>query len=341
MGSSVYKVGNSVVLATGRPVPGPGEPLQRGEGVAIVLSGPAVGAWREAGETWRAWSARIISTKIQLRKSQKKTDTLHILSCYAPTRAASRIVKNQFYDDLQQALAAIPSDEMYVMLGDFNARVGSRQGDDDPWGHVQGPHGYGECNDSGRELLAFLSTNEAVICNTWFEKKNIHKQTWQHPKSKQWHCIDFAMMRRRDRRRCLNASVLRGAECNTDHQLLSVCVKVFESRPYHGPTRKSSRKRFDVAALVRRMKEHPEANDENRRMRQIHTTFQEVAAENAQSKWHPDGSVEEKWRTVRGALTEAAEAVLGIENRHHPDWFRESADTLEPILQHRNNLYAK
>ena len=65
----------------------------------------------------------------------------------------------------------IPSDEMYIMLGDFNARVGSRQGEEDPWGHVRGPHGYGECNDAGRELLTFLSTNEAVICNTWLKRK--------------------------------------------------------------------------------------------------------------------------------------------------------------------------
>ena len=38
-----------------------------------------------------------------------------------------------------------------------------------------------------------ISLNEAPVCNTWFEKKVIHKQTWQHRKSKQWHCIDFAI----------------------------------------------------------------------------------------------------------------------------------------------------
>ena len=120
---------------------------------------------------------------------------------------------------------AIPADEAYVLLGDFNARVGSRQGVNDPWGSVRGPHGYGVCNDTG---TAFLSTNEAhiILCNTWFEKKVIHKQTWQHSKSKQWYCIDFAIMHQRDRKRYLNASVMRGAECNTDHQLLCVEVRL-------------------------------------------------------------------------------------------------------------------
>lgn len=70
------------------------------------------------------------------------------------------------------------------MLGDFNACVGCSQEEDIPWGHMRGRHGYGECDDAGREMLAFLPTNEAVICNTWFEERYMYKQTWQHPKSK-------------------------------------------------------------------------------------------------------------------------------------------------------------
>ena len=50
-GSGVYEVGESVVLAAGRTVPGDGVVNQRGEGVAVVLSGVAVsameGCWEE------------------------------------------------------------------------------------------------------------------------------------------------------------------------------------------------------------------------------------------------------------------------------------------------------
>ena len=92
--------------------------------------------------------------------------------------------KVQFLNDLQQALDSIPSRESYVMLGDFNARVGSRTSGNDWSVNVRGPHGLEETNDAGKELLSFLSLNEATICNTWFEKKDIHKSMWQHPKSK-------------------------------------------------------------------------------------------------------------------------------------------------------------
>ena len=42
-GAEAYRVGESVVLAAGRPVPGVGQAKKRGEGVAIVLTGPAIG----------------------------------------------------------------------------------------------------------------------------------------------------------------------------------------------------------------------------------------------------------------------------------------------------------
>ena len=55
-GNDVYHVRESIVLAAGHPVTPPGEHFQRGEGVALVLNGQAVRAWREAGEQWKAWS---------------------------------------------------------------------------------------------------------------------------------------------------------------------------------------------------------------------------------------------------------------------------------------------
>jgi len=198
-GVGAYRVGESMVLAAGRAVPGVGVERQRGEGVAIVLSEPAIDVWKATGSRWRAWSSRIVSATVKVAKGNGRNSFLHVLSCYAPTYGASREDKDAFLDQLQQVLSAVPSDECYVMLGDFNARVGSRTVEDDEWWYERGPHGHGVMNDAGRELLSFLSINEATVCNTWFMKKAIYKQTWQHPKSKQWHCIDYAIMRKVDR----------------------------------------------------------------------------------------------------------------------------------------------
>ena len=50
-----------------------------------------------------------------------------MVSCYAPTRAARREVKNAFFQELYHMLASVPSGEKYVVLGDFNAHVGSKE----------------------------------------------------------------------------------------------------------------------------------------------------------------------------------------------------------------------
>ena len=66
----------------------------------------------------------------------------------------------------------------------------------------------------------FIACHEATVCNTWFEKKNIHGQTWQHSKSRQRSLTDFVVMLQKDRKYCLDVSVKRGADCNTDHHFV-------------------------------------------------------------------------------------------------------------------------
>ena len=187
---------DSMILASGRRTPSEGECAQRGEGVALVLRGKALAAWRHGGQQWKAWSSRWVSAILQVDK--RTVSRIHVVSCYAPTRAASREDKDAFFQELSKIISGVLEGETYIILGDFNARVGSRQSDDDEWSGVREPHGFGSVNDAGKELLSFLSLHQTTVCNTWYQKDDIYRQTWQHPKSKQWSCIDFAVMRQRD-----------------------------------------------------------------------------------------------------------------------------------------------
>ena len=100
------------MLTSGRALPGEGDSFRRGEGVAIVLLDWAVEAWKSGGRQWKAWSPRIITASLEVEKKK-----LHIVSCYVPTRAASRQDKENFYDDLGAVLAGIPDTDLYVLLG--------------------------------------------------------------------------------------------------------------------------------------------------------------------------------------------------------------------------------
>ena len=96
-GSEVYDVGDSVVLTAGRSTPAQGQPVQRGEGVALVLRGLGLSAWRRGGKLWKAWSPRCVSASLQMDESAQSR--LHVISCYAPTRAASREDKEAFFQE--------------------------------------------------------------------------------------------------------------------------------------------------------------------------------------------------------------------------------------------------
>ena len=245
---------------------------------------------------------------------QARTSCIHILSCYAPTFGLKRNEKDQSFDQLQEALNTIPSGDFLVMLGDFNARVGRKnpEDEDDQWERMIGPHGFGELNDAGKELLHFLSLNNATIklCNTWFQKKNIYKGTWQHPKSKKWHCIDYAIDGVKDRQRCLDAGVKRGAECNTDHQLLRMKLRMFKLYNKTSPTPRPTT-RFDVSKLAGPIVD--ENGEDTPR-----GVFQDLASKLAQEQWTDDGTVNEKWTTICAALVGVAKATLGERKRNDP-----------------------
>ena len=52
-------------------------------------------------------------------------------------------------------------------------------------------------------------------------------------------------------------------------------------------------------------------------------------------------NLEDKWRVMRAALVDTAEAVLGKVKKRQPDWFQDSEDHLTPYLQARNCAYRK
>ena len=69
--------------------------------------------------------------------------------------------KVKFYNDLDDFISATPRTDKLILLGDFNARVGT----DHPTGKgVIGPEGVGKCNSNG--LLLLRKCAEHDLLNT-------------------------------------------------------------------------------------------------------------------------------------------------------------------------------
>ena len=48
----------------------------------------------------------------------------------------------KFTDDFQCTLDTLPAGDVVMVLGDFNARIGKREFEDDVWSEVRGLHGH-------------------------------------------------------------------------------------------------------------------------------------------------------------------------------------------------------
>ena len=164
-GKDIWTVDGYTLLHSGRTLPNETDPQVRNKGVGILLDRHATMAWKNAGETWEAVNSCVVTARLKVvgrgrmrPGSLRETSNTHmsVVSAYAPIAKAPLGVKAKFFDDLQDTLYHVPAGDVLVVLGDFNARVGTREGDNDVWREVRGKHGVGSCNKAGEGLLDFV-----------------------------------------------------------------------------------------------------------------------------------------------------------------------------------------
>ena len=94
-----------------------------------------------------------------------------VIQVYAPTSNAEEAEAEQFYEDLQDLLERIPKKDVFLIIGDWNAKVGSQE-----IPGVTGKFGLGVRNEAGQRLIEFCQENSLVIANTLFQqhKRRLH-----------------------------------------------------------------------------------------------------------------------------------------------------------------------
>ncbi|KAK2187090.1 hypothetical protein NP493_179g01048 [Ridgeia piscesae] len=138
-------------------------------GVALVIS-------KQKANTLLEWEP--ISDRIMKARFNSKHCKLTIILCYAPTNASDKEDKEDWYEQLQQAVAKVSQYDMLLIIGDMNAKVGS---DNSNCERAMGKHGCGVMNDNGERLVDYCLNNNYVIGGTIFAHRDIHKLTWKSP----------------------------------------------------------------------------------------------------------------------------------------------------------------
>ena len=81
-----------------------------------------------------------------------------------------------FYEDLQDLLELTPKKDVLIIIGDWNAKVGSQE-----IPGVTGKFGLGVQNEEGQKLIEFCQENTLVKANTIFQQYKRRLYTWTSP----------------------------------------------------------------------------------------------------------------------------------------------------------------
>ncbi|BHF70896.1 hypothetical protein SprV_0401394900 [Sparganum proliferum] len=175
------EVGAGYTFWSGRP-----RTERRDAGVAFAIRNDIVGRLPCLPQ---GINDRLMSLRLPLRRGGKFAT---IISAYAPPMTSPVATRDKFYEDLHALLVTVSKADKLIVLGDFNARVGT---DHTAWRGVLGPHGLRGSNDNGLLLLRTCAEHRLILTNTFFCLPEREKATCRHPRSRQWHLLDYVLVR--------------------------------------------------------------------------------------------------------------------------------------------------
>ncbi len=128
--------------------------------VAIALSQAAQAALL-------AWVP--ISSRVACARLKGTTVSLTVIAVYASMLDAAEETKDSFNDDLQDAVGRVPTGDMLIVAGDWNARPGPVSATR----HILGKFAVGTRCSNGDHLVNF-----ALVSSTHFQHPQRHLVTW-------------------------------------------------------------------------------------------------------------------------------------------------------------------
>jgi len=279
------------------------------EGVALVLAPQA----SKALLRWEPAGSRIISASFS---TKMKKSNLNIIQCYAPTNDKDEEMKEEFYNRLQDTINKFKDKDITILMGDFNAKIGS---DNKNYPDSMGQEGLGKMNENGEIFADFCESNKLVIGGSVFPHKKIHKATWISPDHRTENQIDHVCINKKFRSSLQDVRVQRGADVASDHHLV-VCKLKLKLKKNHTPS--SNRDRYNVNFLT----DHSFKDDFTVTIQNKYAILQELLEDD-------ETDVNTAWQQSKEIWTGACEEVLGKKKRHHKEWI--SVDTLKKIEERK------
>ncbi|XP_023233867.1 craniofacial development protein 2-like [Centruroides sculpturatus] len=180
-------------------------------GVAIIMKNSIA----RSIKGFTAVNDRIIAVKI----AAQPLDIL-LIQVYAPTAGHEEEDVEIFYENLKESVEMAKSNDIIIVMGDFNAKVGNEK-----ISECMGQYGLGKRNKRGDRLIQFCEENKLIITNTLFKHPARRVYTWKSPGDICRNQIDFILIKERFRIIKQAKSYL-GADINSDHNPVVVKAKI-------------------------------------------------------------------------------------------------------------------
>src|ERR1700761_1416749 len=169
---------------------------------------------------------------------------ISLLNVHAPTELKEDDVEEAFYNELERVYGSLPTSDVKIILGDFNAQIGKEQ----CFQSVAGSHSlHTTSNDNGCRLAGYALSNGLIIRSTQFQRKDIYKVTWNSTDKKSRSQIDHVLIDRVFSANILNVRSYRGTLHDSDHALVKI---IFKSKwPRRSARKESERPKFNLHKL--------------------------------------------------------------------------------------------
>ncbi|GFO42887.1 craniofacial development protein 2-like protein [Plakobranchus ocellatus] len=99
-----------------------------------------------------------------------------MIQVYAPTSDNEGVEVEKFYKEIEKAKIYLKSQDIVIIMGNFNAKVGDERVED-----VIGPSNIGAENERGSRLIERCQINDFIITNTWYPNHPRRQWTWKSP----------------------------------------------------------------------------------------------------------------------------------------------------------------
>ncbi|XP_055384167.1 uncharacterized protein LOC129613882 [Condylostylus longicornis] len=146
-------------------------------------------------------------------KLKGRFQNISIVSVYAPKNDTNDEIKDEFYDKLDTLCSKISRNDLIIIMGDFNAKIGR----EDFVQYIGGRHSlHKETNENGMRICNFAMSNRLHISSISFPHKNIHKHTWKIPGRRGCNQIDHVLVDKRHATSITDVSDFRRINWNSD-----------------------------------------------------------------------------------------------------------------------------